>query len=325
MKNFFSCSVTGAHWWKSIFIFLSLFLFLFIPLEVASMKQASPDIIIPLLLFLFESFLVVLLTILHTVCILFFSRIFVQTIKLRNATFSFMGEFDLFIKVNIPKMLLSCLSLGIYLPWFIKKAADYFFFNLYYQGHNFSFFGKPGKLLKYLFLGVFVPFFVVSLAVVFAVFDSKTFSKSNLHAISFLFPILTFFFVVLSLSSCLYLSFNWFLNLTWKDIRISLKSKRLPSILFIAGQICLTFITFGIYFPAGVITSYRYFSGRIILENAGRETAWIGFDGKSLTGFIFLWGQLLLTLATFGFYAPWAIAKGLGYFMNKTYLEATQG
>jgi len=82
----------------------------------------------------------------------------------------------------------------------------------------------------------------------------------------------------------------------------------------------LNVITIGIYFPMAMIKLYKYFAERTVAQS-GEIKRKFGFETDNLHDFLFIWGQMLLTLITTGIYYPWAINKIGKRILNRTYLE----
>jgi len=84
-------------------------------------------------------------------------------------------------------------------------------------------------------------------------------------------------------------------------------------------EILLTVITLGIYMPLAYLKLFKYFSERTIAQ---KETLSLqfGYELDLKNDFLFIWGQLLLTIVTLGIYYPWAYAKIGRRVLAKTYV-----
>ena len=65
---------------------------------------------------------------------------------------------------------------------------------------------------------------------------------------------------------------------------------------------------------------YKYFTERTVANN-GEIKRKFGFDSDNMNDFLFIWGQILLTIITLGIYYPWSICKTHKRLISKTYLE----
>jgi len=324
MKENFTCSLTGSKWWKQYLGFLVLFLALFIPLELAAIKMSMPGAGSVVSNLLFILVMLVLIIILDAAFTIILAKIIYPSIGLRGETFKFTGEIVPFIKLNLIGGLLSIVSLGFYFPWFSRNIAAFIASSTEFNGEKAAFLGKPGKLLKYYLLALWVP--IIVWAVLFGLMIAgMTVSMVNSSGAATVFGILAaivylaIFFVIIPF---IYLSYKWYFDIQWKDTHIAWKTEFWPSCLMILGQILLTIITVGIYWPMFYIKCYRYFAERTVLETEGKEKARLGFDGKK--GFGLLWGQTLLSIITLGIYLPWAYANCMRYFINGTFIEEKQ-
>jgi len=46
----------------------------------------------------------------------------------------------------------------------------------------------------------------------------------------------------------------------------------------------------------------------------------MGYDGDQFSAFLFMWGQILLTVITLGLYYPWAFSKIAHRVLTQTYV-----
>jgi len=326
MKENFNCSLTGSQWWKQYLGFLVLFLALFIPLELAAIKMSLPGAGNALSSLLFILVMLVLIIVLDAAFTIILAKIIYRSIGVRGEPFAFTGEIGPFIKLTLIGSLLSIVTLGFYFPWFTKKLTDYIAQNSEYRGEKAAFLGKPGKLLKYFLLALWLPL-IVWIAVFMLLVTALTVSIMNSGSGAVAFGILAavvYIAIFIVIVPFLYLTYKWYFDIQWKDTRITWKTEFWPSCLMITGQILLTIITVGIYWPALYIKCYRYFAARTVLETAGKETARLGFEGRAGSGFGLLWGQTLLSILTLGIYLPWAYANCMRYFINGTFVEDKQ-
>ncbi len=324
MKENFSCTLTGSQWWKPLIGYFVLLLALFIPFEFAIIRMSLPGAENPGSSLLFMLVMLILIIILEAAFSIIIYRIVYPSISIRNESFKFNGQIGPFIKLYLIGSLLSLITLGFYFPWFTKKLMDYITENTEFKGEKTFFLGKAGKLLKYYLLALWLPLIVwailvigiAGLAGVVAAFSTP------LAIILGIIAGILYLFIFVIIIPFMYLAYKWQMDMQWKNIRITWKTEFWPSSLFLAGQVLLTIITVGIYFPAFYIKSYRYFIGKTVLETNGEEISRLGFKNDS--GFGYIWGQTLLSMITMGIYLPWAYANCLRYFINNTYIEDKQ-
>ncbi len=326
MKENFSCSITGSQWWKHYLGFLALFLALFIPLEFAIIKMSMPGAGNPASGLLFILVMLVLILILDAAFTILLTKIIYNSISVRGEAFKFTGEIGPFIKLTLIGSLLSIVTLGFYFPWFTRNIAAYITSSSNYRGEKAVFLGKPGKLLKYFLLALWVPILIwaVLFGILITVMTISIMNEGSATIVFGILAVIVYFALFFLIVPFIYLSYKWYFDIQWKDIHITWKTEFWPSSRLIAGQLLLTIITLGIYWPALYIKCYRYFAERTVLETDGKETARLGFDGKTDSGFGLLWGQSLLSIITLGIYLPWAYANCLRYFVNGTFIENTQ-
>jgi len=46
----------------------------------------------------------------------------------------------------------------------------------------------------------------------------------------------------------------------------------------------------------------------------------MGYDGDQLADFLFIWGQILMTVITFGIYYPWAFSRITHRVLTQTFV-----
>jgi uncharacterized membrane protein YjgN (DUF898 family) len=109
-------------------------------------------------------------------------------------------------------------------------------------------------------------------------------------------------------------------NVSYRDFTISWQTSFWSSCGKIAIEMVLTVITVGIYLTLALVRLSKYFLERTIATN-GESNQKFGYEIDQLKDFLFIWGQILLTIITLGVYLPWAYCKINGRVLGKTYLE----
>ena len=327
MKDHFSCTLAGSAWWKPMLAFFILFLAVYIPLEFAIIKMADTGIGNEISTLLFMMVMIVLLVLLEAGISVILCRIAFPTIAVRNEHFKFNGDIAEFIKLNLKGILLSIVTAGFYFPWYSTRIIGYLASNSEYRGEKALFQGNPGKLLKYYLLALWLPIILWSIIFSSLVFitllmQSKAPAEGMGYGLIAGIVYTSIFFIIVPF---IYLSCKWYVDFKWKDVSITWKTEMWPATFFLMGQVFLTIITLGIYWPAFYLKAYRYFIGKTIVESGGKEISRLGFDGRISEGFALLWGQALLSIITAGIFLPWAYANCIRYFINGSYIEDTQG
>ena len=117
----------------------------------------------------------------------------------------------------------------------------------------------------------------------------------------------------------MYLMYKWMIDIKYKDYHIKWKTDFFESCGKILVEVLLIMITVGIYMPLAYLKLFKYFSERTIAEKADSSLQF-GYELDSKNDFLFIWGQLLLTIITLGIYYPWAYAKIGKRILEKTYV-----
>jgi len=183
-----------------------------------------------------------------------------------------------------------------------------------YNSHKFSFKGKGGKLFLIMTLTIFIPFLLVGI-VLFSILESTI----DLQSQNFL--LIYQLIVMFSLVPNIYLILKWMVDFRYKDYLIRWDTEFFPATGKIALELVFAVITFGIYFPMAYIRLYRYFTEHTKSNVVNEKQISLGYDGDSLSDFLFMWGQILLTVVTLGFYYPWAFSRIAQRVLTQTFLE----
>jgi uncharacterized membrane protein YjgN (DUF898 family) len=78
-------------------------------------------------------------------------------VSLKDKPFAFTGTIGSFLRINFVGLFLSIITIGFYIPRYMKRVADFFVNNVEYDGTKANFLGKTGKMFKYYILGLFLP------------------------------------------------------------------------------------------------------------------------------------------------------------------------
>jgi len=219
-----------------------------------------------------------------------------------------------YIGIIIKGIVLSIVTVGIYIPWLIKNIHRFFTNGVLYNSHKFSFKGKGGKLFLIMTLTTFIPFLLVGI-VLFSILESTI----DLQSQNFL--LIYQLIVMFSLVPNIYLILKWMVDFRYKDYLIRWDTEFFPATGKIALELVLAVITLGIYFPMAYLRLYRYFTEHTKSNVVNAKQISLGYDGDLLSDFLFIWGQILLTVITLGFYYPWAFSRIAQRVLTQTFLE----
>lgn len=321
MKKYFAFSLKGSDWWRPFLAFWVIYaalytLTLFLPRWVPVTTHSAAYTLLLLVL--------VLAQILDQVIFLIiWLRILVPKLSIDGKRFEFRGSVGTFVGITIVGTLLSIITATVYAPWFARRVVSYLVSETTFDGTAPEFRSRGGKLFVYLVLAVWLPVGIVTglslLVIGTSVGHGAPASSGSITAVTYLVILAMFILMVPSF----YLINRWYVNIRWNDTAITWQTRFWPSVGFILGQVLLTMITVGIYWPAALLRLYRYFAGRTVLHVGGQETGRLGFDASVGKGFGLIWGQTLLSIITAGIYLPWAVAKVYGWLLGSSYVESS--
>jgi len=308
--------------------FFPLFMALFIPWVIVEMlvvmlsrriETVTESAVTSVLLWPLVVLAVFLLTVLLYIPIL---RRLIRAVSLDGEAFAFEGSIGRFTGLNLLGLFLTVITLGIYGPWYLTRVCRYLAGEVSYKERALHFTGKGGRLFVIILLTIVLP--MIPLVVVQARLDPSAFGA---HAYlnpfqSFMLQLLVQLVFWSVFAAYVYSVYRWFFtNLRYGLRSVFWTTQFWPSVSTIWIQIFVSAVTLGVYLPAAYIKLYRYFVGRTVVGNESGPAVRLGFRGRTGKGFGLLWGQLLLTVITLGFYTPWAIAKAGRWFLSNTYVE----
>ncbi len=276
------------------------------------------------------------------------AKLGIQSIELKGMKLVCDYSWERFLKITLLGLLFSFITFGIYVPWFIKNIHCYFVGHSIYNAHRFSFMGTGSRLFLIMSLTIFIPFLVVGI-VLFSILDSEidlwiyqlivmfslipnlylTFKwMVDIRYKEYLISSTTRFFpavgkiavellLAVILVFILVFIFRFFASV-FKDIWWI--TEFFPAVGKNAINSVLAVITFGIYFPMAFIRLYRYFAEHTKSNVVDGKQITMGYGGDLRADFIFIWGQILLTVVTFGIYGPWAFTVVLQRVVNQTFV-----
>lgn len=308
MKNYFCFTLTGKKllpiWILYLVVVIAPYIVLVLQMKNIQSNSSSLLVFYPLL---------ILLVIISFAILFFIVKLIIENVSFKGESITFNSTFRTFVGKVLVGYLLSIITLGVYLAWFIRDVMRFFIDNSTYNSTAFKFQGKADKLFLILFLTVFVPMvliFVVSF--VFLIGNSGVIPETAIIIIQQL-------IMMLILIPYIYLLYKWMVNIDYKGYTISWRTNFWNSIGKIAIELILTLITAGIYWPLAMVRLYKYFTKKTFADSDER-TRQFGYDIDQWNDFLFIWGQSLLTMITLGICYPWALSKVGSRILGKTYL-----
>ncbi len=307
MKTYFDFNLTGKKFFPVWILFIVLLIvpYGFMLFEMKDMQPGeAPDMsffLWPVALF-FVSFILTF----------YIVRLLIEGIVYNNKSIAFNGTFGEYMVKVLLGFFLSIITLGIYIPWFIKDITGFFVDNSSYDSETMKFKGKGGKLFVILTLSLVLPIIIMSIILGVCLYMNNP-TELPKHSI------LSQLLMTIILIPYMYLVYKWMANVDYKNFNIRWETNFWDACWKLAGQILLSFVTLGIYFPMAVVRLYKYFADRTVAVSDERKRSF-GYDIEASKDFLFLWGQVLLIIVTLGIYYPWALCKIGKRILNKTYL-----
>lgn len=313
MKNYFNFSLSGnklfPYWVVMLLTIACLGVFMVVNFGFKSIdyQHTNPQeflILIPvLLIFYFIMFAISF----------YIYKLYIEHIVYKEHQFVFNGTLGQFIVTLLLGMLLSVITLGIYIPWFVRKMSQFFVNNSSFRHESLEFKGRGGELLLILLFTLFLPY-------VFIGIFTGVFTIANQFNDT---PLLSGLIQIMStviLIPFYYFLYKWMANIKYKDYIIVWKTDTWNACVRILGQVLLIIITFGIYSPLAYLRLYKYFAERTVATSTDK-TKKFGYDLEPGDDFLYIWGQILLSIITIGIYYPWATCNIMQRVLSKSYSE----
>ncbi len=311
MKTYFDFNLTGKKFFPVWILFIVLLIvpYGFMLFEIKDMQPGEiPEMsffLLPVAMF----FVAFILT-------FYMARLLIEGIGYNDKSIVFNGTFGEYMVKVLLGFFLSIITLGVYIPWFVKDITGFFVDNSSYDSEAMRFKGKGGKLFVILTLSLVLPIIIISiiLGVYFYTNNPTQLPKNS---------VLSQFLMTIIMIPYMYLVYKWIVNVDYKNFNIRWETNFWDSCNKIVLQMVLTFITIGIYFPLAVVKLYKYFAERTVAASDERKLSF-GYDIEASKDFLFLWGQVLLVIVTLSIYYPWALCKIGKRILSKTYVTDTQ-
>ncbi|MBB3186381.1 DUF898 family protein [Microbacter margulisiae] len=313
MKNYLSFQLTGKQFFPLWALFYVLFIVPYV-LLISQMRTFNHATECPLHHHLWALLWIILLIVIAFILAFYILKLIVRHIGFKDNLVQCDYKFSGYLKVIIPGLIFSVITLGIYSPWFIRNMHRFFINNASYKDKKFSFHGQATDLLLIYIFAVIIPIFVVTLIGI---------SLFGLH-MRHLIPVSRIIYQIVMyiiLIPYIYLYYRWRVNIKYEEYHITWHTKWLPSMAKIALEMILSIITCGIYAPLAYLRVYRYFLMRTQSNKVENDYLQFGYDIQNGYDFLYLWGQILLTIVTAGIYYPWAFCKIMRRVLGKTYME----
>lgn len=261
---------------------------------------------------LYISALVFIAFFICTSCLAYFIYIwFIEGVSYNGSSIKFKGSFWSFFGKILSGFVISILTLGLYLPWFVSSVYSLFVDRSSIDGYPFYFRGNGGKLFVIFALSLFAPMIVLGVGV-----NEYFPNLSTLKYYMVGYQIL----VLLILIPFFFLTYKWMVNISYKEYKIELDAKFWNASIVIFREFILSIVTLGLYIPMAYLKIYAFFvkSG---VANKGDIHKRFGFELNPMEDFLYFWKQILFTVVTVGLYYPWAVTKVLKRVLQKTYLD----
>jgi tetrahydromethanopterin S-methyltransferase subunit F len=310
MKRYLNFTLKGSQFlpvWIA-FIFFFMIPYYLLQGEMASLTAIEVSSEGPSKLFFIYLLCVVSMAF---VFLFYMVKLVVQSLEYNGVRLSVDYHPNKYIGIVITGIMLSIISLGIYIPWFIRNLHRFFVHGVVYNFHKFAFRGKGGRLFLTLTLTIFIPFLVLGIIL---------FSILNSNIDLWIYQIIVMF----ALAPNIYLIYKWLVDIRYKNYMIKWDTKFFPATGRIAGELVLAVLTLGIYFPMAYLRLYRYFTQQTKSNIVDGKQVVVGYDGYLWSDFLFIWGQILLMIVTLGIYYPWAFSRIIRRVLNQTYLSTLE-
>jgi uncharacterized membrane protein YjgN (DUF898 family) len=310
MKDYFNFNLKAQRLLSVWIAFLVLFVAPYVYMLVNIKDFVDPHHLSTL----FEFYgIIILLMIISYALIFYMVKLTIEGIEFKGESFVFKGTFGQYIGKLLLGLFLTIITLGIYSPWLITKIQKFFLDNTSHDSNNLGFAGTAGKLFKILFFTTFLPMIVLMTVMIYVQIKS---APSNPGTFSLFMNLI----IVLIMIPYMYYFYKWMVNVTFRDYTIRWETGFWNSCGKILLEMFLTIITVGIYYPFASLRLYKYFLGKTFATSESSKKEF-GYDLESRKDFLYIWGQLLLTIITLGIYYPWAYCNINSRILSKTYVE----
>jgi Predicted membrane protein len=310
MKDYFKFNLKAQKllpvWIAFMVLFIIPYVFIIVNIkDILGPHQASK-------LLQFYGIILLLVTVAYAI-IFYVIKLTIEGVEFRGKSLVFEGTFGQFIVTFITGLLLTIITLGIYYPWFITKIQKFFIDNTSHDSNKLEFAGTGGKLFKILFFCMFLPLVAMIIIMAYIQITSGAYHPASVS-------LYTNLFTIVLMIPYMYYFYKWRVNIKISDYTIRWETTFWNSCGKLVLELFLSIITLGIYYPYAALRLYKYFMERTYAVSESRKRVF-GYELEGSKDFLFLWGQLLLTVITLGIYYPWAGCKVTDRILSKTYVE----
>lgn len=242
----------------------------------------------------------------------FFIKLCIENVQLNDEKLTFKGDFSGYLGQILLGLLLSIITLGIYYPWFVRKIYQYFAFNSNFKENSFQFMSKGLNLFLIFLIGLFIPMVIFTSIIKITGINIEISSSLNYYLGQFIKTLIIIPFMIYY--------YRWIIHFKYKDYQIKLNVNFWQSAGKLLVEIFLAMLTFGLYLPLAYLRIFKYFIDHTEATNEVKKYEF-GYEIDNLKDFLFLWGQLLLTIITLGLYLPWSTVKIYKRVIRKTYMQ----
>ncbi|MDP4240480.1 MAG: DUF898 family protein [Bacteroidota bacterium] len=310
MKDYFKFNLQAQKFLPVWLTFMVLVIVPYIFLAMNVKNVIPPDHPLGLLEYMGILFLLIIIA----YAILFYMiKLVIEGVEFKGKSFVFDGSFGQFIGQFLLGLFWSIITLGIYLPWFITKIRKFFVNNTSHDSNKLEFAGTAGKLFKIMLLTTFLPIMLLTIVMAGIKLKTADFDPNS-------FGLFTNLITLIIMIPYLYYFYNWLVNIKFKDYTIRWETNFWNSCGKLLWEIILSIITVGIYYPYAILRLYKYFIEKTFAVSENSKKGF-GFELEPREDFLFLWGQILLTIITLGIYYPCAYCKITSRILGKTFTE----
>ncbi|MDD4972094.1 MAG: DUF898 family protein [Paludibacter sp.] len=310
MKDYFKFNLEAKRLLKVWITFLVVFMIPYVFILVKAKDFIEPHR--PSTLFEFYGIMILLMILAYAILFYMF-KLTIEGVEFKGSNLVFEGSFGRFMGKFILGLFLTIITLGIYSPWFITKMHQFFINNTSHDSNKLEFGGTAGKLFKILFFTTFLP--ILAMMIVMIYVGIKT-GHSDPKTISYYTNGIT----VLIMIPYMYYFYKWMVNVNFKGYAIQWETSFWKSSGKLLQEIFLSVITLGIFYPLALLRLYKYFIERTFAVSESSKKGF-GYELETQEDFLYIWGQLLLTIITLGIYYPWAYCNITSRILSKTYTE----
>lgn len=314
MKNYFSFHLKG----EDIFTpFIIIVLTILIPLIIYSFSPSWHGILH--IGFLKGLVLVISVIVMVLVALILGLQILKQSIEgveFKENRFFFHGESGEYIALILRGIILTIITIGIYSVWFQRDLIRFYARNTSYKDKFFEFRGRAEDLLIIAIAALVVPGIIFAL-----IFPSEGRHIGSLHSFKAYFSNIVEAAIFAPFT---YLYYRWIIHFIFNGKRAYINSDTMEGIKVVLLQSVLAAITLGIYFPVAGLKIYQYFLQKLEVEGENGGQYSFDYDIEETRDFLFIWGQLLMTIFSIGIYSPWAFCRVYERILGKTFMETQE-